>query len=81
MAQLFVLHGHGPLSRLILAKVVDDFLLAGDKDEIRQFRKPYPSALLSGSSQTTELLYSIVCISPNTIIGTLNYQWKSIWRQ
>ncbi len=39
MAQLFVLHSREPSPRLILAKVVDDFLLAGDKNEIRLFRE------------------------------------------
>ncbi len=46
MAQLFVLHGHGPLHRLILPKVVDEFLLSGDKDDIRQFREAISKSLI-----------------------------------
>ena len=38
MPQLFVLQGEDPTPRLILAKVVDDFLLAGNKAEIQKFR-------------------------------------------
>ncbi len=48
MAQLFVLHGQGPRLSLSLAKVVDDFLLAGDKDEIRQSGKQYPKRFIVG---------------------------------
>ncbi len=81
MAQPFVLHGHGPSPRLILAKVVDDFLLAGDKDEIRQFREAISKRFIVGQFTDSGNLVSMVSISPNTIIGTINYQWKSIWRQ
>ncbi len=48
MAQLFVINGHGPSPRLLLAKAVDEFLLAGDKDGIRQFREAISRRFIVG---------------------------------
>ncbi len=68
--------GHG---NLLIAKVVDEFLLTGSPTEISNFRQDRSDSFEVVGSHEPHSLSSAAYISTSMPKNASNYQWRSTW--